>query len=62
MLRETAPRLAEIEYKTEESIIRHYSRQTEEIRAKINEYDQRLTESPNFSRLKQKEETKITKL
>ena len=62
LLRETAPRLTEIEYKTEESIIRHYSRQIEETRAKINEYEQRITESPNFSRLKQKEEAKIIKL
>ena len=62
LLREISPRLAEIEYKTEESIIMHYSRQVEETRAKINEYEQRITESPNFSRLKQKEEAKIIKL
>jgi hypothetical protein len=62
LLRETAPRLAEIEYKTEESIIRYYSRQIEDTNSKINEYEQKLTESPNFSRLKQKEEIKRTKL
>jgi hypothetical protein len=62
LLRKTAPRLTEIEYKTEESIIRHYSRQIEETRAKIIEYDQRIPDSPNFSRLKQKEEAKTIKL
>ena len=49
-------------YKIEESIIGHYSRQIEETRAKIIEYEQRITESPNFSRLKQKEEVKAIKL
>jgi hypothetical protein len=51
LLGETAPRLAEIEYKTEESIVRHYSTRIEDINTKINEYDQKLTESPNYSRL-----------
>ena len=62
LLRETAPRLTEIEYKTEESILKHYSRQIEEINTKINEYEQKLSESPNYSRLIQKEKIKRTNL
>jgi SNF2 family DNA or RNA helicase len=62
LLRETAPRLAEIEYKTEESILRHYSRQVEDVNTKIIEYEQKLAESPNYSKLIEKEKTKRTKL
>ena len=62
LLGETAPRLAEIEYKTEESILRHYSRQLEDINTKINEYEQKLAESPNYSRLIEKEKTQRIKL
>jgi hypothetical protein len=42
LLRETAPRLSEIEYKTEESILKYYSRQIEEVNTKLNEFEQRL--------------------
>ena len=48
LLRETAPRLAEIEYKTEESIIRHYSRQIEETSAKINDYESLIKDARDF--------------
>jgi len=62
LLKETAPRLAEIEYKTEESIARHYSTQIEGINTKIHEYEEKLAESPNYSRLIETEKTKRTKL
>lgn len=62
LLTETATRLAEIRYKTEESIPKYYSRQIEEINSKIEQYIEKLSESPNYYRLIEKERTQTSKL
>jgi hypothetical protein len=62
ILKETTSHLAEIEFKTEESIIRYYSKQIEESNSKILEYGERISESPTYARHIKKEKDKIISL
>ena len=62
LVKETLPRLAEISGNTKDAIIRYYSKEIENVQTKINQYEQRLDESPSFSRLVGREKDKIKQL
>ena len=59
LLKENAMRLTEIESRVEDSIIRYYSKQVEDINSKIYEYKEKISESPFYSKHIQKETAKI---
>ena len=62
LVNETLPRLAEISGNTKDAIIRYYSKEIENVQTKINQFEQRLDESPSFSRLVGREKNKIKQL
>lgn len=62
LVTETLPRLAEVAGNTKEAIIRYYSGEIEKVQTKANQYEQRLDESPSFSRLADREKYKIKQL
>ena len=58
----TTKRLSDVEKKTEESIIRYYSRQMEDLSGKIRDYLLQINESPHYSKLIQRNQTRIGNL
>lgn len=62
LLTDTSRRLAVVEDKTREAIMKYYSNQMEQIDTKIKELNQKLTESPHFARLIQRENTRKVKV
>ncbi len=59
---ETSAKIEEIKNKTRDIIIAYYSRRVEESRRKIEDYQNRLQESPHYSKLINKEESTINSL
>lgn len=59
---ENMRKIEEIKNKTRDIIITYYSKRIEDIRRKINEYKQRIHESPHYSKLIAKEENTISTL
>jgi hypothetical protein len=62
MLNETSLHLSEISFKKEESVIRYYSKQVEDINSRIFDYEQKISQSPDFFKRIHKEKEKITTL
>jgi hypothetical protein len=58
LVTETLPRLVEVAGNTKEAIIRYYSKEIEKVQTKISQYEQRIDESPSFSRLAEREKQK----
>jgi SNF2 family DNA or RNA helicase len=59
---ENLKKIEEIKNKTRDIIITYYSKRIEDIEKKVDEYKQRIVESPHYSKLIAKEENTITLL
>ena len=58
----TLPRLVQVAANTKESIIRYYSNEIEKIHSKTIEYEKKRDESPSYSRLIEREGSKVQQL